>query len=93
LSPSELESLRHRWLTSRPHPESSWDRYSDLLFYAAAVVVAALLMILLWSHSLKREVRRRKSAERTLRDQLAFQSTLLDSIPQPVVVRDLEGKL
>ncbi|MCD2476356.1 PAS domain-containing protein, partial [Staphylococcus aureus] len=28
-----------------------------------------------------------------MRDQLAFQSTLLDSIPQPVVVRDLEGKL
>ena len=93
LSPSELESLRHRWLTTRTHPESSWDRYSDLLFYAAAVIAAALMMILLWSHSLKREVRRRKSAERTLRDQLAFQSTLLDSIPQPVVVRDLQGKL
>ena len=41
---------------------------------------------------LQREVRRRKQTERELAAQLNFQETMMETVPYPLVAKDLEGR-
>ncbi|PFR81750.1 PAS domain-containing protein, partial [Bacillus cereus] len=51
------------------------------------------LLPLLWNRRLTVEVKQRRAAEKDLSDQLAFQHALIDAMPDPVFVRDLQGRL
>ncbi|MBM7060274.1 response regulator [Pseudomonas sp. UL073] len=70
-----------------------WARRGIHNYRLFALGVLALALILVWNWRLRREVRKRQAVERALSDQLAFQQALFDGIPQPVYVRDREGRL
>ncbi len=41
---------------------------------------------------LQREVRRREQTERELASQLNFQQTMMETVPYPLVAKDLQGR-
>ncbi|MFZ3281344.1 transporter substrate-binding domain-containing protein [Pseudomonas sp.] len=51
------------------------------------------LLSLVWNRRLAAVIKLRREAEKDLGDQLAFQHALIDSMPDPVFVRDLQGRL
>ncbi|MFJ4195875.1 transporter substrate-binding domain-containing protein [Pseudomonas sp. NPDC089534] len=91
----ELRAIRLKWLGGiSPAPKSG-------LFYpmtwwgcwAMFFVGVFGLLSLLWNRRLSAVIRQRRDVERHLGDQLAFQRALIDALPDPVFVRDLEGRL
>jgi two-component system sensor histidine kinase EvgS len=90
---AELRAIRLKWLGS-PMPEVPvWQRIAPWVYWGAAVIGLVALVSLLWNGRLRVQIAQRQRAERALNDQLAFQKALLDGIPIPVYVRDLEGRL
>lgn len=67
--------------------------YRAVGLLGAAVAGLIALISLLWSGRLRAQIAQRQRAEEALSDQLAFQKALLDGIPNPIYVRDLEGRL
>jgi two-component system sensor histidine kinase EvgS len=51
------------------------------------------LLSLLWNRRLAALIKQRADAEKGLGDQLAFQHALIDAMPDPMFVRDLQGRL
>ncbi|MNG06907.1 Virulence sensor protein BvgS precursor [compost metagenome] len=57
------------------------------------VVVVFGLLSLLWNRRLQIQIDQRLKAEAVLKDQLMLQRALMDAIPDPIFIRDLEGRL
>lgn len=90
---AELRAIRLKWLGA-PMPEVPvWQRIAPWVYWGAAVAGLIALVSLLWSGRLRYQIRQRQRAEAALNDQLAFQKALLDGIPNPIYVRDLQGRL
>jgi len=94
-SAAELRAMRLKWLDGvAPAPVPS---IGSLLIKWGCWAMGALgvfgLLPLLWNRRLAAEVKQRRAAEKDLSDQLAFQHALIDAMPDPVFVRDLQGRL
>ncbi|MFW9266281.1 transporter substrate-binding domain-containing protein [Pseudomonas sp. NR3] len=94
----EMRALRSKWLTGiapRPSP-SSW-LYIKQWGYWCVVVFGVFgllsLLSLLWNRRLQVQIDQRLKVEAVLNDQLKFQRALMDAIPDPIFIRDLEGRL
>ncbi|KQZ91292.1 transporter substrate-binding domain-containing protein [Pseudomonas sp. Root562] len=91
-SPAELRAIRHKWFgaTAPVATPSAWER---LDCWSVVVCSVFALLCLVWNRRLTTLIQQRQDAANDLRDQLAFQHTLLDSMPDPMFVRDLQGRL
>ncbi|MDM0018324.1 ATP-binding protein [Variovorax saccharolyticus] len=58
-----------------------------------AALIASLALVVHWNRRLARELQRRRAVKAELRDQLAFQSAMIDGIPHAICVRDAQGRL
>ncbi|WP_085581252.1 MULTISPECIES: transporter substrate-binding domain-containing protein [unclassified Pseudomonas] len=91
----ELRAIRLRWLGGiAPPPKSGfcyplswWGCW--LMFFVGVFGVLSMV----WNRRLSAVIRQRRDVERHLGDQLAFQRALIDAMPDPVFVRDPEGRL
>ncbi|SEM33265.1 two-component system, NarL family, sensor histidine kinase EvgS [Pseudomonas sp. ok272] len=94
-SAAELRAMRFKWLGSvlPSKPPTLWQRVYLWGCWGAVVASLFTLLSLLWGRRLKRQVEQQRNVERQLSDQLAFQATLINAMPDPVFVRDLEGRL
>ncbi len=93
ISPDELNAASNRWRGSQGMSPQTWRDYSTLIQRILIGSALLLLLVLAWVLHLRREVRRRQTAERQLSDELRFIETLTDSMPPPLYVRDTEGRL
>jgi len=79
-------------VTENAGEQGAWSvtavRLLPLLIGIAVVLAVTLRAYLL----LQREVRRRKQTERELAAQLNFQQTMMETVPYPLVAKDLEGR-
>ncbi|MFJ7316329.1 transporter substrate-binding domain-containing protein [Pseudomonas sp. NPDC098747] len=93
--PAELRAIRLKWLEGiSPAPAPSlWQRMIEWGCRATVVVGVFGLLSLVWNRRLTVVIKQRRAAEKSLGDQLAFQHALIDSMPDPVFVRDLQGRL
>ncbi|HBO5500709.1 transporter substrate-binding domain-containing protein [Pseudomonas aeruginosa] len=82
-----------RLMASGPQDDNLWQHLPDGFWHALLLVAVIILLSLLWNWRLKNQVRQRRIAQNQLRDQLAFQFSLLNGLPTPLYVRDLEGRL
>jgi len=91
----ELRSLRLKWLGGAITPQAPgfWQRLDEWVCWGMFLISLVGLLSLLWSRRLAVVVRQRVEAQRNLRDQLAFQHALMDAMPDPMFVRDLQGRL
>ncbi|KQN56005.1 histidine kinase [Pseudomonas sp. Leaf48] len=93
--PAELRAIRHKWfetLAPAPRP-STWQRLNRESGWGLLLVSVLAVLLLLWSRRRAVLARQRPSAEKKLRDKLAFQNALIDAMPDPMFVRDLQGRL
>ena len=93
--PEELRAIRLKWLdgVSPLRVPSVWQRFASWGCWAMAVIGTFGLLSLVWNRRLRAAIRQRTEAEKDLGDQLAFQHALINSMPDPVFVRDLLGRL
>ena len=90
---AEMRSIRMKWLGALLPQPSLWNRIPQWAIWVMALAVLVGLVSLVWSSRLKVQIRQRLEAEQQLNDQLAFKRALLDGIPTPIYVRDLQGRL
>lgn len=90
---AELRAARLKWLGAVVPPEPMWQRIASWVYWLLAAALVLGAVSLLWSGRLKVQIRQRLKAEQALNDQLAFQHALLDGIPSPIYVRDLQARL
>jgi ABC-type amino acid transport substrate-binding protein len=90
--PAELNAIRQKWLGGLPLaiPTATFGQWS---YWCVFVVIFFGLLSLLWNRRLVMLVEQRRAAENSLRDQLVFQHALMDAMPDPVFIRDLQGRL
>jgi len=94
IPPEELKTLSDRWRNhAAPAVSSSWSTYKDSVYTVIAVALAFILAFLIWNYYLQIQIKKRRSAERALSDQLAFSKTLIDGSPIALYVRDKAGRL
>ena len=91
----EMRALRSKWMAGIvPHPVPSlWLRVSRWGYWCVVVVGVFGLLSLLWNRRLQIQIDQRLKAEAVLNDQLMLQRALMDAIPDPIFIRDLEGRL
>lgn len=90
---AEMRAIRVKWLGATIAQPSIWQRIPPWVYWALAVALLLALVSFGWSSRLKCQIRQRLRAEEQLSDQLAFKRALLDGIPNPIYVRDLQGRL
>jgi PAS domain S-box-containing protein len=91
----EMRALRAKWLAGiapRQAP-SFWARVFQWGYWCVVGAGVFGLLSLLWSRRLQAQINQRRKAEAVLKDQLSFQRALMDAIPDPIFIRDLEGRL
>ena len=72
---------------------SLWDYLPSWVWQTATLVVLLVVLSLYWNWRLRIQIRKRRTAQNQLKDQLAFQFALLNGLPIPLYVRDLQGRL
>jgi two-component system sensor histidine kinase EvgS len=82
-----------KWLTGANPAPNAWQRSAPWIGWGLLVACLFGVLSLLWSRRLAVLVRQREEAEQDLGDQLAFQHALIDAMPDPLFVRDLQGRL
>jgi len=90
---AELRAIRMKWLGALVPQTTLWQRIPFWIYWAIALAVLLGVVSVAWSSRLKVQIRHRLRAEEQLNDQLAFQRALLNGIPNPIYVRDLNGRL
>ncbi|MBV4487475.1 transporter substrate-binding domain-containing protein [Pseudomonas sp. SWRI153] len=92
---AELRAIRLKWLEGiSPTPVPSiWQRFIEWTCWGTGVIGAFAILSLVWNRRLAAVIKLRCEAQKELGDQLAFQHALIDSMPDPVFVRDLQGRL
>ncbi len=93
ISPEDMANIIGRWSVSGAAPDSIWEGYRSQFYWLLWSGLSLLALILLWNWYLLVKVRNRELAEQELQDRLEFKRALIDGIPQPVSVRDAEGRL
>jgi two-component system sensor histidine kinase EvgS len=93
--PEELRAIRQKWLSGiAPAPSRTvWHRVTEWGCWGVGITGMFGLLSLLWNRRLTALVKQRTEAEKSLSDQLAFQHALMDAMPDPMFVRDLQGRL
>ncbi|WP_256582624.1 MULTISPECIES: response regulator [unclassified Pseudomonas] len=93
VAPDELNAISNRW---RSPPGMSGETWVDYQWLIVEIITGAALLLglsLVWVGYLRRQVRARLVAERQLGDQLQFVQALTDSMPPPLYVRDVKGRM
>lgn len=93
ISPEDMAAIISRWSATGAAPESIWDGYRKQFYWLLWGALTLLLLFLLWNRYLVAKVRCRERAKLELEDRLEFKRVLIDAIPQPVSVRDADGRL
>ncbi|WP_434601751.1 transporter substrate-binding domain-containing protein [Pseudomonas sp. Z4-7] len=91
----DMRALRFKWFAEKtPDQEPSfWSRIPLQGYWCVIAAGVFGLLSLLWNRRLQGQIGQRLKAETVLNDQLTFQRALLDAIPDPIFIRDLEGRL
>ncbi|TPG80670.1 transporter substrate-binding domain-containing protein [Pseudomonas arsenicoxydans] len=93
--PAELRAIRLKWLSgigSMKSP-SLWQRLTHWGCWGMVFISLFGLLSLFWNRRLASLNQQHLNDEKNLNDQLAFQHALMDAMPDPVFVRDLQGRL
>jgi two-component system sensor histidine kinase EvgS len=93
--PAELRALRLKWLNgiAPVSTPTAWQRITQWGCWGVLIASLFGLISLLWNRRLTTLIQQRLDAEKDLRDQLAFQHALMDAMPDPMFVRDLQARL
>lgn len=93
IPPDELDVILNRWRPIAAFAGLTWRDYKSLIYKIGSLAFLVILGSLVWNFYIRRQIRERHIAERSLNDQLKFMGALINGTPHPIYVRDREGKL
>ena len=81
-------------LIAEQRPDAAlWEWIAEQAWHVLLVALLIFVLSLIWNWRLKRQIKETNSAQTRLQDKLAFQFSLLNGLPTPLYVCDLEGRL
>lgn len=90
---AEMRAIRMKWLgMSLPQP-SVWQRVPGWVHWLGGIAILLGLVSFIWKSRVKALIAQRQCIEERLNDQQAFTRALLEGLPDPIYVRDLQGRL
>jgi two-component system, sensor histidine kinase and response regulator len=92
ITPEEADDIRDKWIATPYDARAATERLHTILLRVAGGAAIVVILVLLWNRHLKREVRRRREVENTLADQLVYQRALVDTVPNPIYIKDKEAR-
>lgn len=93
LTPYQMSAFANRWKAEPGMSGETWRDYGVIIAQVVGAAAVLLLGVLVWVAMLRRQVRAKMEAKQTLKKQLQFVKTLIDSMPPPIYVRDGEGRM
>lgn len=93
ISPSEVSDIIKKWQIRPDVRLNTWELYRKQFWLVSGVAGIIVLTSLIWVFYMRREIVARKKAQLGLQDQLRFNETLINTLPLPLYVTDLEGNL
>ncbi|OLS62289.1 transporter substrate-binding domain-containing protein [Pseudomonas putida] len=93
ISPQEMDDLTSRWRSEVIIADTYWRKYRGMILQTFLMAVALMFLAVYWIRSLRRQVRRRQTAEKALNEQVEFMRVMIDGTPNPIYVRDRRGRL
>ena len=93
ISPEEMDELTNRWRSPVVLDDSYWSKHRAAILQGFALAAVLLLSACVWIVLLRRQVLRRKLAERALSARLEFDRVLINGMPHPTYVRDRQARL
>lgn len=86
IGPEEMQLLQDKWFTLKIETGINRSQLRRVVLGMVAGILGVALLGYLWNRSLSREVRQRQRAEEQLSHQLQLMETLLDTLPNMVVL-------
>ena len=93
LSPDELNAISTRWRANAAMSGQTWRDYRRVIMEIVSMALLVLFVSVVRILQLRRQIQRRRTAEKALNDQLEFFQALNHAMPIPVYVRDDQGRL
>jgi two-component system sensor histidine kinase EvgS len=93
IPPEEMNAIANRW---RPNPAMSGQTWRDHRQVILFIITAAALLVgifIIWALYLRIQIAKRIASEKVVNDQLKLIDALSAATPQPIYVRDLQGRL
>ncbi|KJV44916.1 histidine kinase [Pantoea sp. BL1] len=93
ISPSDISDIIKKWQIRPDIRLNTWELYRKQFWLVSGVAGIIVFTSLIWVFYMRREIVARKKAQSGLQDQLRFNETLINTLPLPVYVTDLDGNL
>lgn len=90
---AEMRAIRLKWLGAMLPQPSVLQRIPAWVHWVCGIAILSGLISFIWKARVKTLMAQRQRIEEQLNDQLAFTRALLDGLPDPFYVRDLQGRL
>ncbi len=88
----EKQRIHNRWVSLQVERAIDWPFVWRVIVIVVAASSALITFIVVWNRRLAREVHNRLLVEKELNDQLMFQTTLIDTLPNPILIKDPAGR-
>jgi two-component system sensor histidine kinase/response regulator len=86
------QSFYERWVNVRVQSRVDWAAVWRIGIMVTGGALIILAVIVWWNRRLAGEIAERKEAQRAIQDQLRFQAALIDTIPNPIFIKDPGGR-
>ena len=93
ISPSEAAVITGRWRANAATDNLYWEGLSLRVYQVLSVLFVLLLATCIWIVYLRKLIFKKTTVRKQLQERLSLVQNIVDSIPQPIYVRDREGQL
>lgn len=92
IPPEEMNVIASRWRPNADMSGETWWDYRRMLFSVIGLAVIVVGLFTAWALYLRYQIAKRMASERALNDQLELVQALSEATPQPIYVRDIQGR-
>ncbi|HEA3131724.1 TPA: transporter substrate-binding domain-containing protein [Aeromonas hydrophila] len=93
VSPDELQSVENRWRMNAIPGQETWRDYKYTLYTMSSAAFILIIASLVWAWFIRKQYIKRLDAQRELSEQFLFMQHIVDSIPHPIYVRNINRSL
>ncbi|EOZ5530302.1 transporter substrate-binding domain-containing protein [Vibrio metschnikovii] len=93
VQPDELKKIEDRWTRQLVQGQETWRDYKYTVLTLGSFSALFIILLFIWSLTTRWYYKNKLMAQRELENQLFFMQQVVDSIPHPIYVRDINGVL
>lgn len=88
ISPNDMATFNRRWWANSATDDKYWDGLNAVFYKSLSALLVLLIVVLCWVVYLKHRIAKKMDQRIKIQTKLAFVQNLINSIPQPIYVRD-----